>query len=139
MKIQQFRRWFTGLAAILSTTFALAAVDINKASEAELDGIKGIGPATTRLIMEQRKSAPFADWADVSKRVKGIGAKRAAKLSGEGLTVNGQAFAGAADASAKPGKSAPVRAAKADVAPAAAPAATAPAPTMTDTAKAQKP
>ena len=124
MKIQRMRRWLVGLAAVLSTTFALAAVDINKATEAELDGIKGIGPATTRLIMEQRKSAPFADWADVSKRVKGIGAKRAAKLSGEGLTVNGQPFAGAAEASAKPGKQTP---------------APAPAPATADAGKAQKP
>ncbi|MPM88484.1 hypothetical protein SDC9_135588 [bioreactor metagenome] len=105
----KIRRWLIGLAAALSTTLALAAVDINKATEAELDGIKGIGPATTRLIMEERKSAPFADWNDVTRRVKGIGAKRAAKLSGEGLTVNGQAFAGAGDAAPKSGTTPPQR------------------------------
>ena len=102
----KFRRWIVSLAAMLSTTLALAAVDINKATEAELDGIKGIGPATTRLIVEQRKSGPFADWVDLTRRVKGIGAKRAAKLSGEGLTVNGQPFAGAADATANTTKTA---------------------------------
>lgn len=103
----KIRRWLIGLAAALSTTLALAAVDINKATEAELDGIKGIGPATTRLIMEERKSAPFADWNDVTHRVKGIGAKRAAKLSGEGLTVNGQAFAGGGDTAPKSGSTRP--------------------------------
>ena len=115
------KRFLAALAFLCATT--VFAADVNKASEADLDGIKGIGPATTRLIMEQRKSAPFADWADVSKRVKGIGAKRAAKLSGEGLTVNGQPFAGAAEASAKPGKPTPP----------------APAPATADAGKAQKP
>ncbi|MBF5006314.1 ComEA family DNA-binding protein [Diaphorobacter caeni] len=130
----QIRRWIVSLAAMLSTTLALAAVDINKATEAELDGIKGIGPATTRLIVEQRKAGPFTDWADLTRRVKGIGAKRAAKLSGEGLTVNGQPFAAAADASASPAgtaKTARLAAQKPAAAPAAAPAA--------EPAKAQKP
>lgn len=127
----KIRRWLVGLAAVLSTTLALAAVDINKASEAELDGVKGIGPATTRLIMEQRKSGPFTDWADLTKRVKGIGAKRAAKLSGEGLVVNGQSFAGTAEASARPGKSVAYKSAKTEAAGTA--------PSATDAIKVQKP
>jgi competence protein ComEA len=46
--------------------------------------------------MEARNSAKFKDWADFTSRVKGIGDKRAAKLSEAGLTVNGAAFKGAA-------------------------------------------
>lgn len=82
------------VAAMLSLLAAasFAAVDVNKASEADLDSIKGIGPSITSKIIEQRKAAPFKSWGDFIKRVPGIGDKRAAKLSGEGLTVNGEAF-----------------------------------------------
>lgn len=71
---------------------ALAAVDVNDASVADLDSIKGIGPGTSAKIVEQRKSAKFKDWDDLVQRVSGIGDKRAAKLSAEGLTVGGAPF-----------------------------------------------
>ncbi|MDO9203153.1 MAG: helix-hairpin-helix domain-containing protein [Hydrogenophaga sp.] len=71
---------------------ALAAVDANEASVADLDSIKGIGPGTSAKILEQRKAAKFKDWDDLVQRVSGIGDKRAAKLSAEGLTVNGTPF-----------------------------------------------
>lgn len=98
MTIQKFRQWIVGVAAMCVASLALAAVDVNQASEAELDGVKGIGPATTKLILQERQTAPFTDWADFTKRVKGIGAKRASKLSGEGLVVNGKPW----DASTAP-------------------------------------
>ena len=80
------------LVACLSATLAIAAVDVNKATEAELDGVRGIGPSTTQLILNERKKAPFKDWDDLIARVKGIGEARATKLSSEGLTVSGAAF-----------------------------------------------
>ena len=86
-----FRKALT-LLLTLVTTVAMAAVDINTATEADLDSIKGIGPGTSSKMLEQRKAAKFKDWADLIERVPGIGEKRAAKLSAEGLTVNGQAF-----------------------------------------------
>lgn len=73
-------------------TLAMAAVDVNNATEAQLDGVRGIGPATSALIMAERKKGEFKDWQDFLGRVKGIGGDRAAKLSAEGLTVNGAAF-----------------------------------------------
>lgn len=82
------------LASMLAffASISLAAVDINKATVADLDSIKGIGPSTSTKILDERKNAPFKDWADLIQRVPGIGDKRAARLSAEGLTVNGQAF-----------------------------------------------
>ncbi|MBI5276247.1 MAG: helix-hairpin-helix domain-containing protein [Burkholderiales bacterium] len=81
------------LAALLCATLAFAAdVDVNKATEAQLDGVKGIGPPTTRAILEERSKAPFRDWADLLARVKGMGTSRAARLSAEGLRVNGAAY-----------------------------------------------
>jgi competence protein ComEA len=81
---------------MLFTALAMAAVDVNKASDAQLDGVKGIGPATTKLIKAERKKGDFKDWQDFIDRVKGIGETRAAKLSDEGLTVNGKAYKSAA-------------------------------------------
>ena len=37
------------ILAFLSASVAFAAVDVNKASAAELDGIKGIGPGTSKM------------------------------------------------------------------------------------------
>ena len=80
------------LLLALSTALSFAAVDVNKASEADLDSIKGIGPGTSSKILEARKSAPFKNWQDLITRVPGIGDKRAEKLSQEGLTVNGDVY-----------------------------------------------
>lgn len=86
-----FKKILATMAA-LATTIAMAAVDVNEATVADLDSIKGIGPGTSAKILEQRKGAKFKDWSDFIQRVPGIGEKRAAKLSSEGLTVNGAAF-----------------------------------------------
>lgn len=75
---------------------AFAQVDVNKADQAALDGVKGIGPSISKRIVDERQAhGPFKDWSDFEKRVKGIGDKKAAALSQAGLTVNGQALANA--------------------------------------------
>lgn len=83
---------FIALLFVCYATFAMAAVDVNKATQAELTEIKGIGPATSTVILEARKQGPFKNWDDLIARVKGIASTSAAKLSAGGLTVNGQAF-----------------------------------------------
>lgn len=82
--------------AAMSIVAAFAAVDVNKATEAELDGIKGIGPVTTRQIITERKKGEFKSWDDFVTRVKGVGDKNAAKFSAEGLTVGGASYQGPA-------------------------------------------
>jgi len=65
----------TLLAALLLWIVALpcmATVELNSATVAELDSIKGIGPATSRAILAERSRAPFTDWADFMRRVKGV-------------------------------------------------------------------
>ena len=56
------------------------------------DSSKGIAPGTSAKVLEARKTAKFKDWSDLIARVSGIGDKRAAKLSAEGLTVNGAKY-----------------------------------------------
>ncbi len=102
--------------AMLFAAAAFAAVDVNKATAAELDGIKGIGPGISGKILDERKKGNFKDWNDLIERVKGVGEGNAAKFSAEGVTVGGAAYKAAA-ASKKDDK--PV-AAKKDEKPAAA-------------------
>ena len=82
------------IAAVLafSAAVAFAAVDVNKASLAELEAVKGIGPAAAAKILDERKKGSFKDWNDVMQRVRGIKEAKAARLSEAGLTVNGQVF-----------------------------------------------
>ncbi|MDO8772062.1 MAG: helix-hairpin-helix domain-containing protein [Burkholderiaceae bacterium] len=87
--------------AAMSLVAAFAAVDVNKATEAELDGIKGIGPVTTKLIISERKKGEFKNWDDFVTRVKGVGDKSAAQFSAGGLTVAGASYQGPSTAPAK--------------------------------------
>lgn len=92
---------FLALVALLSASVCFAAVDVNKASAADLDSIKGIGPAMSGKILGERKKGNFKDWNDFVARVKGVGAGNAAKFSSEGLNVNGDAFKAGAVVAAK--------------------------------------
>jgi competence protein ComEA len=71
---------------------ACAATDINTADQATLESVKGIGTDLSGRILDERKKAPFNDWADLMHRVKRIGANKAAKFSAAGLTVNGARY-----------------------------------------------
>lgn len=89
---------FTKLAGILVLTLANAGiawaqVDINRADQAALEGIKGVGPAMSKAILDERsKGGSFKDWGDVERRVKGVGSASSKRLSQAGLTVNGQSL-----------------------------------------------
>ena len=84
------------IVAFIYASLSFAAVDVNKGTAADLDGVKGIGPAISSRIVDERKKGNFKDWNDFISRVNGIGDKSAAKLSEAGLTVNGAAFKGTA-------------------------------------------
>lgn len=92
---------FLAFLATMSLVTVFAAVDVNKATDAELDGIKGIGPVTTKLITGERKKGDFKNWEDFIGRVKGVGDRSAAKLSANGLTVGGASYTGPGAAEAK--------------------------------------
>ena len=86
---------FKSILAALLAAFALtafAAVDANKASQAELESVKGIGPGISAKILEERKKGAFKDWQDMVDRVKGVSEGNAAKFSAEGLTVGGASY-----------------------------------------------
>lgn len=90
------KKLLLAVAAVVATTgIAFAQVDINKADQAALDTVKGIGPAKSKAILEERAKGEFKDWGDFEKRVKGVGDKNAARLSEAGLQVNGKSRDGA--------------------------------------------
>ncbi len=73
---------------LASINLAFAAVNINTATPADLDGVKGIGPSKAQAIVDYRtKNGPFKSLDDL-KNVKGFGDKSIAKLKGE-LSIAG--------------------------------------------------
>ena len=82
----------TAFLLILGLLAPVWALEVNHATEAELDGLRGLGPAFTRRILVERSLRPFADWHDLMRRVAGMGRVTAQNLSAQGLTVNSQSL-----------------------------------------------
>lgn len=86
------KKLLMAVGAFVTTGFVFAQVDVNKADQAALDSVKGVGPKTSQAILGERKQGgEFKDWSDFERRVKGVGEKSAVRLSEAGLVVNGQA------------------------------------------------
>ena len=93
----------TVLAALALNAFA--AVDVNQASQAELESVKGIGPGLSSKIIAARKTSSFKDWTDFVDRVSGIGPGNAGRFSQAGLTVGGKTYVASADTAKSTAKS----------------------------------
>ncbi|MEY4083662.1 MAG: hypothetical protein RL483_1031 [Pseudomonadota bacterium] len=64
------------------------SVDINTAEARQLQEVKGIGPSMAqKIVMARKKGGPFKSAADLSRRVKGLGEKRLARLQANGLVI----------------------------------------------------
>ncbi len=99
------------IALVATCLFALnafAMVDANKASQAELETVKGIGPGLSAKILKARETGTFKNWDDLVERVGGVGPGNAARFSQAGLTVSGAAYDG------KPVEAKPAKAEKAE-------------------------
>ena len=63
-------------------------VNVNTADAKILQRVKGIGPSMAQKIVNARKKGgDFKSSADLSRRVKGLGEKRLAKLKANGLVI----------------------------------------------------
>lgn len=99
------------------------AVDINQATAAQLEGLRGIGPRTADIIVREReRGGRFESLDDLTERVRGIGQKKAQALQAAGLTIGAagaapkSAAAAAPAARAAPGKAAAAKPAGASTA-----------------------
>ncbi len=84
------KQWVLG--ALVCAQLSVFALEINQANEAELDSIKGMGPAMTRKVLNARAEKPFINWKDLMSRVTGMGKNKAQQFSDQGVLVNGLAF-----------------------------------------------
>ena len=74
---------------VFSAISAYAAVNLNTATQAELEAVKGIGPSKAKAIITYReKNGGFKSVDDLAN-VKGFGKKSAAKMKGE-FEVSGE-------------------------------------------------
>ena len=63
-------------------------VNVNTATQSELESIKGIGPSKAKTIIAERlDGGHFQDANDLQKRVRGIGMKSVEKMVDNGLTI----------------------------------------------------
>lgn len=90
-----FRKLFAAVLAVAAFN-VFAAVDVNRATQAELETVKGIGPGLSGKIIQAREAGAFKSWADFVERVGGVGPGNAARFSQAGLTVGGSALDAAA-------------------------------------------
>ena len=82
------KRWLCALAALLVSTAALAAVNLNSATKDELVALPGIGPSKAQAIIDYRtQNGPFRS-VDEVRKVRGIGEKLFQQIKPE-LTIAG--------------------------------------------------
>ncbi|WP_334166233.1 helix-hairpin-helix domain-containing protein [Achromobacter mucicolens] len=95
-------------ALLLSAGLGVAAppaqaVDINQATAAQLEGLRGIGPRIADIIVREReRGGRFESLDDLTERVRGIGQKKAQALQAAGLTIGAAGAAPKSGAAAAP-------------------------------------
>lgn len=88
-------------ALMFGASMAWAAVNVNTATQSELETVRGIGPAKARaIVMHREKNGPFKSVDDVAK-VKGFGAASLARIKDQ-ITVDAVAAEAAPAAVKKP-------------------------------------
>ncbi len=107
------------IASLLFALPAFAAVDLNTASQAELETVKGIGPAKAKAILEYRKkNGNFKSISDLDN-VPGFGKATVDKVKKDLTVSNAKAAASGKPADVKTAKdSAPKAEVKIDKKPA---------------------
>ena len=78
---------FTVCISSMGVTYA-SPINVNTATQTELESIKGIGPSKAKTIIAERlDGGHFQDANDLQKRVRGIGMKSVEKMVDNGLTI----------------------------------------------------
>ena len=79
------------VAALTVSSLGLATaspINVNTATQSELESIRGIGPSKAKTIIAERlDGGHFQDANDLQKRVRGIGMKSVEKMVDNGLSI----------------------------------------------------
>src|SRR5215212_5755468 len=90
------KKFLIAAAMLLWSALTFAAVNVNTASQAELEALNGIGPVKAKAIIDDRaKNGPYKSIDDLD-RVKGIGKATIEKLRND-ISVSGATSMPAAD------------------------------------------
>lgn len=85
--------WVAPLPAFAQPA-TVRVVELNTATQAELEQVPGIGPQLAERLLAARADGHFADWPDAARRVKGLGPATQRKLAAGGLRVAGASLPG---------------------------------------------
>lgn len=74
---------------LMASSFGLASsINVNTATQSELESIKGVGPSKAKTIIAERlDGGHFQNAQDLQQRVRGIGMKSVEKMMNHGLTI----------------------------------------------------
>ncbi len=97
MKPAAWQGWAAALCVATGAGYGVARaqppLELNCASRAQLEQVKGIGVALAERLLQAREKSPFADWNDVKARVPGVGRRSVDQLAAQGVTVTPAACA----------------------------------------------
>ena len=80
------------VASLMFAVSAFAAINLNTATQAELESVKGIGPAKAKAILEYRAKNGNFKTVDDLDNVKGFGKKTIDKIRND-ISVSGASTA----------------------------------------------
>ena len=86
--IQLLKSLVFSVFVAVSALAGASPINVNTATQSELESIKGIGPSKAKTIIAERlDGGHFQDANDLQKRVRGIGMKSVEKMVDNGLTI----------------------------------------------------
>lgn len=75
-----------GVGAVAGVSIDAQAIDVNTASQSQLQAVRGVGPRTAQIIVQERaRAGHFESLEDLSDRVRGIGVKKLQAMQAGGL------------------------------------------------------
>jgi competence protein ComEA len=65
-------------------------LDLNQATRAEIEAVRGVGVELTDRLLAARERGPFQDWGEARKRVKGLGKRALMGFAEAGFHIRNQ-------------------------------------------------
>jgi competence protein ComEA len=77
-------------AQALPNASSAFTIDLNQATRAEIESVRAVGVELTERLLQARQLAPFTDWQDLRRRVKGVSRKALQGFAEAGFEIRGQ-------------------------------------------------